>query len=561
MNVNFQIPKKLDWLIPASARVSRYAAVLLVLFFFLVASAWIVNANKLAITSHFDSYDEYFVLPAVAGKHLSPFGEPYRNQVGEMTRWFARALYPLGIYYVNSHMGGAVIISGWKYPGGYYLRKHLEDRGPEEWKELLRFDPNIQDFFFFMRTAFSLMAICSFCLVLWALFERFNPAAMAAYGGLILSSRLVLDQFDFFYSETAMFILFNLAVFLCLRFKESTYHNHKAGWLGILSAAALSTKSSGVLIAVPLFMYVIFNMRGPGHRTMRRVEVFLFFIFSSLVVFNLNYGSLFDYINKTLADIWQYKTGYAIAVNVDIAWIMNELGYFIFTLFLLSMVWFAGSFQKRLIPIYALGAIAVFIIWSTWDASHYFPRNLASAYLAMSFIVALCTGDLIRRIPARWKFIKMNLSAVSVLAFLLVGILLAYGMPSLHDEFFRGIRQSVKSCSNIAAVGLSKKELSSLDDMKGEIVFFPGIQKPYTLPDVPRQHVIGTLSPQIKEPIGRLLEENPDLGGIFEKLNGYACLIVYREGHTKQVTNFTAPKTHTLERRIGNLFFFKKNTG
>lgn len=545
----------------------RYAAVFLVLFFFSAASAWVVHTNELNILSKtFKRPDETYTLPAAAGKYLSPFGEPYPlYRVGETTRWFARLLYPFGIYYMNGRMGGAVAMEGvgWEYPGGYHLRKYFSKAAFKKRDRILwDREPNIQDFFFFMRAAFGLIAVGCFCLVLWALFVRFNLAAAALYGGLVLNGRLVFEQFNTFYSETSMFILLNLAAFLCLRFKESTHHNHKAAWLGVLSAAALSTKLTGVLVAVPLFLYVIFNMRSPGHRTVRRVEVFSLFFLSSMALINVNAGSLFDYVNQTLVNVWHYETGHSMALKVEAAWIMDELGYLVVPLFLLGMAWFAATPRRRLVPLYALGALAAFVVWSTWGFTQYFPRNMASAYVAMSLVAALCAGDLVRRIPADRPFLAKGVSAGSMAALLGCGAYLLLAMPSLHDRFFQAIRPSVESCGSTAAIGLSKKDLAALREMKKDVAVFPGVEPPYTYPGVSQRRIAFTVSNRLRGyPILKYLEKNEVSDDIFHEFGRYDCLVVYREGHTKQVTNFIAPKTHALKERVGDRFFFEKADG
>ncbi len=570
--------KNIDWRrLGERISVSRYTSALLLLAFFGTAGAWIVHTNGLTITSMEKRIDESMTLvygvrslhPADpdggADAPLHPAPEPITPmRIGETTRWFARLLYPAGVWYMNTRMGGEVSVvstprSKWRYPGGYYLREHYTKThgNPVRYRELsgiLARDPNVQDFVFFMRTALGVVAVLCFGLVLWALFDRFNLAAAAAYASLILGSSLVLDQFRIFYAEAALFAIFNLAAFLCIHYRVSTYR--RVVWLGILSAAALSTKPTGILVVVPAFLYVLCNMRDLGRSALARVEVFVLVLASSMVLINWNASSLFEYVNATLWNVWHYQTGHGLTREGGVRFllrIVRDLGPLALALFLLAMAWFARAPARRLAPVYALGACAVLLVWSFSDAALYASRNLAPVYVAVSLVAALGIGDLAGKLPAARRHARTAASLGLLLVFLVSGAFLVHGMPSASEAFFAGIREPVRRCASIGAIGLPERDLRTLREAaNAEVDAFPGIRAPFVLSG-DRGKVAH--SPAALE----FLARNP--GYVFDDFARYDCLVAKREGQTKQLTNFLAPKTHVLQARVGDRFFFARGGG
>ena len=502
---------------------SRYAIFALLLVFFLTASAWIFNMNSHDMTRAHP--DENHTLLKVRNLP-STF-----SQVGEMNRWFVRLLYPAGIYYMNSHMGGTILSQGWGYPGGYYLQ--------EEFKKpaAVQHDPNIQDFVFFMRLAFGVLAVCSFCLVIWVLFSRFGWVAATMYGTLILSSPLVFKQFRFFYSETTMFIIFNIVAFLCLFPRTPTHRT--AAYLGILSAAALSTKLTGaVLVVAPVLAYMFVNIgRAQGHKVDFRIELHLLFALAFLILINLPYGSYFEFVNATLSNVYHLKAGHSVvsgASTVDFFFrFLAALKYPVVLLFVASLLWLAHAPKRQLVPVYVLALGIAFFIWSLSNTPYYYSRNMASVYVAMSLVVALGVGDFLKSGISVHK----NVSGVFSLGLMLVfawgvGNVFLNRISPLSETFFERNAERIETCSSIGSIGLSNDDLQALG--KDETI---------------------TSYDQIRGPF--IFHE--DREEIFGKYTQFDCLVVRRQGQTKKVSNSFAPQPYNLVDRIGNLFFFVKN--
>ena len=496
---------------------ARHAIVFVLLVFFLLSSAWVFNLCSLEINRFSD--DEIHTL-VFGTRTLSPWGKAVPTaRVGETNRWFVRFLYPFGVYYMNSQMGGEHCQTGWDYPGGYYLREHFERI------DAVQHDPNIQDYVFFLRLAFGVMAVCSFCLVIWALFSRFGFAAAAAYGSLILASSLVFLQFRFFYSETTLFLIFNTAAFLCLRARTPTHRT--AALLGILSAAALSAKLTGVMIVGPVLVYMVVNAWGQRHKANIRIETYLLFAAAFLFSINLYSESLFSFLNETLANVYHYKTGHSITREGGVKFLLkifDDVGYPVVLLFAASLSWLAKSPKRQLVPAYVLGIILVFVIWSLSNSAVYLNRNLASVYVAMSFIVALGVGSFVRN----WKY-KNVLEWILALVFVWLTGRIVYEMPSLNRTFWERNAERIEACSSIGAIGLSKKDLQAFDE-KEAVVVFDQVRGPFNISQDSQK---------------------------FEKYLKYDCLVVCRKGQSKQISNFFAPQRYRLSDRVGNLFFFE----
>lgn len=509
----------------------RYTAALFLLFCFSASSVWLFHRNSFDVTWH--EIDDLHTL--VLGTHyLSPFDKPVITlRVGEMNRHMVRLLYPAGIWYMNGNMGNTVKGGGWKFPGGYYLKRHYSKNFPlSRLKAAVGLDPNVQDYVFAMRFALGMVAVSCFCLALWALFGQLGPATAVAYASLVFGGAVVWDQFRVFYSESVLLSIFHLAVFLCVRYRKTpSYRN--AAYLGILSAAAMSTKLVGILVAVPAFLYVACNMRGLGSRAAPRIEVFLLFALASMVLLNLNAVSLFEYVNQTIVNVYHYGVGHwggrpgsgygLLRANLE------QLGWPTVLAFALGMAWLARSPALRLVPVYALGAAAVLVLWSFSDAVVFFRRNMAPVYVAMSLVAALAAGDLFKRIPAG----GVRTGASAGLALLLAGSAssLFWGMPSLGAEFFDRIRSPVQRCETVHALGLEARDLRALREAaRGEVAAFPR-------PGPPLRPV-----------------RDAD---VFAPPGEYGCLVVRRGKDTRQVTNHLArEKGYTLRERVGPLFFF-----
>ena len=474
-------------------------------------------------------------------EHLNPLQDTNSNfRVGETSRWFARLLHPGGVYWMSSHRGGSIwpdVRLPYSPASNYFQQHYLERRHVE----VIHRDPNIQDYVFFMRLAYGVTAIGSFCLLLWALFTRFGINAAFIYGSLILTSPLVFRQFEMFYTETALFVVFNLAAFLCLECNMSTYR--KVAYCALLSAAALSAKLTGVMIAAALFTYVVCNGGNSERKPGFRIDVFVLLVLSFMILININAGSIDKFLDDYLAwNIYHYAAGHTTAVDdfsLLFRRIIKDTNYFVVPLFLIALLWLARTPKRQFAAVYVLGVVIVFIIWKFANSSFHLARNMASVYIGMSFIIALGVGDFLGRASRDAPRIRVGASTALALVFLISSFSLVYGMPSLSKTFFAEIRAPVRGCGDVAAIGLTSDELRVLRGTQtARIDDFP----------------------QVRGPVQVEPKEGVEVFSSLKKFLEYDCLIVRRAGLAMHITNYLAPMTYTLENRVSNLFFFEKKT-
>ena len=212
-------------------------------------------------------------------------------------------------------------------------------------------------------------------------------------------------------------------------------------------------------------------------------------------------------------------------------WTLRDLGYLTVSLFMASLLWQASSPRRQRAWVYILAIGVVLVVWSFSNAALYLARNLASVYVVVSFVIAICLGDFVRRYLANKTSYEVVGTAGLMLVFVVCAASLVYGMPSLSSKFFEKNSEFIRSCNSIAAIGLSNNDLQRLQqDTSVDIATFPRIRGPFNL--------------------------STDYEEIFGKYRGYMCVVVRREGQTKQATNFFLPDNYSLKGRVGDLFLF-----
>lgn len=530
-----------DLLVDAATRfhaaVRHHGFPILAAVFFCVSAAWIYNANSRVVDKrHVDELHTLVWGTPAAG------GEAGTVRVGEVNRLFVKLLYPAAIYYMNSYMGGEHYVTGWKYPGGYYLRDRLnrdEDApGANDSIDAPRdaelpgvgfhtVDPNIQDYVFFQRTAFGGLAVLSFLLLLWRLYVGYGAAAAAVYAGFVLFGDIVFHQFLIFYSETTLFIIFNLV--FCFLISVREINLSAAILLGLAAAAAVSTKLSGICIAGPAFVHVAAGAWGRGGRGTLIVGAFLASSLAFLAMINAHVAGPFSFVNETLANVYHFKTGHLVTEEGGgdyLADIVNSLGYVTVFLFLASAAYLALRPKFNLAGVYALIILVAATVASMSSSAVYLERNLAIVYVAMSFVIALGIGRFVRS-GAR-AGIRDIVATICLSAFVVGGADRAFAVRSSPTSFFERNAARIADCGSVGVVGISEDVFRRFVDTD-RAVFFEGVRGPFNLSSDPSH---------------------------FDKYLAYDCVVALRRGQTKQITNFFAPKSHGLVSRVGDWFFF-----
>lgn len=437
-------------------------------------------------------------------------GKVYDLKVGESTRWLARMVYPIGLYYMNSNMGGEHYVTGWDYPSGNYVQKHFHEQSD------IPGDPNIQDLVFAMKFVLGALVILSFLFAAYFLNKRYGFIAGLAYFSFALSSLLVNDMLWFFYTESTLVILFNLILVFALNSNINTLRLYI--WMAFIFAFSLSTKLTGIVFLIPILM-ILKRKEGKDWIKGLRVEAFILLILVFLGLIHIHVSSFMSLLDQTLANVYHYKTGHLHTVPsgmYQFREIMKTIPVWI-CLFPLAIVFLLFSKVENKSVILAI-ALSVFIILeSSLDMSVFLERNLTTPLVIIIFLVSISLSLLIDRI--NFKSIKIISMAVCVLFF---------GCSCIN--YYKPINE--KSVSNYS----DKYKSIALIDVSKE--YFPNATVLKSMPDD------FTLQDQLPEFIHQFLP--------------YECVIVKRVKNNKHYTNYILPLGYDLVERIGNYFVFQQ---
>lgn len=505
----------------AGAAVRRCAFAITALVFFFVSAVWVHHWNARVIDKVYP--DERHTV--IHGTHrLNPFnGDVTYMRSGELNRWMVRFLYPFAIYYMNGKMGGEHYVTGWRYPGGYYLKEHLQ-------LENVPSDPNLQDYVFFQRVMLGFLSLLSIAMLMGALRRRFGSAAAAGYAGLLLFGGVMFENFHIFYSPVTLVIVFNVALYMLMSYDARNLST--CALSGAAASAALSTQLSGVLVAGPLFAHVAALAWSQGGRKEIAVAVFLASALASAVAINWPARSFFELVNDTLANVYHYSTGHR--VTEEGGWeyalrIASDIGYGAIPLFLAAAIYLLARPGRSLVYAYGLIAFISLAVLQLSNYATYWSRNVVIVYVAMSFVIALAIGKFIEGRKGAQR--RAGLVAVLCFTVFVAGVgYRALSTPSPSRGFFEANAARLSECASLGAVGIPERDARKFID-RDDAVFFERVKGPFNL------------------------SERPET---FDKYLAYECLVVLRRGQSKQITNFLAPQSYRLADRAGDLFFFDK---
>ena len=216
--------------------ISKKREYVLILFFSFSSFFLLTNSLKNNI-SNYESDEDL----TIAMSFQSIFGEDYHStRVGESIRNIGRLIYPLGIYYMNSNMGGEHINNlTWNNNGGFYLYENYEGM----WHEKENPDPNFQDFWFAMRLILGIIVIISFCVASILIFK--NIGIIPALFYLVFSS-FTLNSLDIFYTESLMLITINIII--VIKYLKNIDYWRFTFICAFFVVFALNIKLTGVLL-------------------------------------------------------------------------------------------------------------------------------------------------------------------------------------------------------------------------------------------------------------------------------------------------------------------------
>jgi len=429
-------------------------------------------------------------------------------RVGESTRWLARIFTPLGIYYMNSKMGGEHSLTGWDYSGLSYLKKNFKSTSS------INQDANIQDFVYSLKMQLGILVITSFFIASFFLLREYGAISAIAYFSVAISATLVEDMLLYFYTESALIIVFNLILVLGLIKNLSTFRG--IFWGAFLGAFGLSTKLTGVAFFIPL-LYIL-SKRIANFYTSYKLELFVILIFIFLAFINIYSDSYVDLIDQTLANVYHLKTGHYQSEPsgmFQIKKIVNTFGAYgiIFATSLIALTFLQINNKKLIVSI----TISYFLITIPMvDLAYFHIRNFTTPLVMMILIFCAVYGSLLGRI----------FPTLGQVAF--ITILMAIYLHNFYGDYksisYQSLNTRLDSCQALGYVDIENPN-------------FPNAKK---IQSMPREYIL-----------------KQDLTRISDQFSNFDCIIVNRIKNNKHYTNYILPMKYSLIERKGNYFLYQ----
>lgn len=456
------------------------------------------------------SDDEYHSI-YLSSQHT--FSKVSDSRVFGGVRLALRLTYPFSLYYMNSRMGGEHYVTGWDYPGHYYILNNLK---PDQ--NVISQDPNLQDFIFFQRlslSTFFIVSVCFVCYSLWSL----SPLSSLLYALIIWVSPIIITELSYAYADLFLATITNFIFGVFLISNRSIRKSPVL--LTVLAAVATAAKLNGFLVALPVVFYLYVNRREIDQKPIVLIIIFL------VCSFFLNIYELLSpdsFLHYTLANVYHYKTGHLITVPDGLYQIKSGLQIIgsTFYAFIASLV--IGLFLKnefkgdRFIYIsIVVVSIAIFMLLS--GVRFFVPRNYTIVVILLSLFSAMVWGRGLNKLNVVGKY--SSLLCVILAIVYLVAVTTKYKQISPLDQW-AGL---MSSCKKIGVIG-------DIETNNSQYFKIPSIPDSYNF----------TL--QRAE-----FERN---------VNDFDCILAKWDKNNKTYTNYILPKHYRLLDRVGNTFIFKK---
>ena len=438
-------------------------------------------------------------------------GEVATLRVGETTRWFARALYPSGLYYMHSNLGGEHEVTGWGFPSNYIQRNLVGTQS-------LRSDPNLQDLLFALRVALGLLVIGSTLLAAVSIGNVYSQTAGVFYFSIFSSFPLIVQMRDFFYVDSVLVILINIVA--AVAFSKSWNFWRCFFWQGGLFSLLASTKLTGLTMIVPIF--VSLNSRLRGAQCHYRPELtLLFVILAAMGTFAINMFSVsyIEVLDQTLSNVYHYATGHGDTVPSGKVQIINAAKTlspwgFVFLLCVPALV--VGRYPNK-----ALVLSFVFVILITTTALsgyHLFlSRNYIMNFLLITICISVFLNWCLERFDGQLAAVTCNIISLSIFVF--------YIASNPTPSTTRLLAAKIESCSSVGVIG-GKPEWF---DFSESIPSFPDA---FNFKEIAESRSRALLA--------------------------HDCIYVERSGNDKHYTNYLLLRQFEVTYRRGNIFLFQR---
>jgi hypothetical protein len=428
-------------------------------------------------------------------------------------RWALRLSYPFSVLYMTSHMGGEHHITGWDYPGHFYILNHMR---PDS--DAIAKDPNLQDFIFFQRLIFIELFIASLAFIFYALFRALSGWAAGIYILGLWISPIIEAQLYYAYADIFMASVAN-SIFGILLLSAATKVRHIKA-LVFLSALAVSSKINGFFLTIPVASY-LYSIREDIGRSWQRL--LLIFIGSW---FFLNTYELIKpdaFLHYIFANIYHYKTGHWVTEPSGLFQLkkaLHAMPYFLGIATISIILFVASQWKKKNFLILNLSIIflAALYLLSLSSLHFFYERNYTILILLLSLFAAISIGGFIAdAIKVKWLGALFAISLVIYISQEQFNVISTRSTQIIQD--------SLKNCSNIGVIG--KVEMPQSVQFK-------------KIPSIPREYIF------IKE-----------MSQFVDRANGYDCVLARWSEEDKTYTNYLLPQMYRLKARSQDLFIYE----
>lgn len=447
-------------------------------------------------------------------------GEVSTLRVGESTRWLARIIYPVAMYYMNSNMGGEHYVTGWNYPGGFYIQKHF--KSPDSVKE----DANLQDFVFAMKFILGSLVLLTFIVASFMITKRYNFISGISYFIFSISTAMIINMLDVFYTESTLVIIFNLLIVFALLETQNKWRIYI--WLAFLFAFAVSTKLTGLIFLLPIIAIII--SKDINIFSNMKIEGFFILVCIFYLLINIFASSYMSLLDQTLSNVYHLKTGHLNTVPsgfYQLKIIIKTLSPWIF-IFPLAVLFLIFNKQlKNKIFIFSVIFASVLIILSQVNVSMSLPRNLTNSLIMIIFIISISFGLFYSYLVKKYEKLKKKDVLIFTSLLLILGYFYMYNLNKhIYDINPDSVKKSLSECKNIATIDVEKGYIEN-----------------------------ATILPSMPDTFN-LKQQQDTFRNLFAT---YDCVVIKKVKNNKHFTNYILPLDYKLNTRVGKYFVFKNN--
>jgi hypothetical protein len=418
---------------------------------------------------------------------------------------------PIALYYLNSRMGGEHYLTGWDYPGLFYVQTKLSSNG-----ESVALDPNLQDFIFAQRYLYLLFVLGMFFTLFAVIWRKYHFVfSMSLLLFVAFYSELKVELF-YVYPNILSLGMLSLVVALVLRgnFQRNKNIVLFALSLGAMASAKIDSLVLALLIGLGVALIFKFDLK-------RNVLLSTLSICTFLLLNIREFASPNSFLHYTLSNVYHYKTGHLITqpsgfFQLDL--IISSLGapiIVLLTVLILSVYFWKSREELNQFSLFTilLFASSMLLLISLVDQRYFVQRNT----ILIGYLIGLSS---LLFLAQRYHSLSKNFLYSRFGSWILLSVFLA---PILLTEIQSNEMFNTTDCRRLGVIGLHDNNYSNA-------VKISSIPRSYNL--------------------------SKDIDFYINSIKDFDCVIARWNDNDKTYTNYLLPQYFNLQDRNGNTFFF-----